>query len=58
MQADVGALASRLGDTPATATQPFYTWIDDLTGAGATPPVQLIDDNDLQALLAKFGGNP
>lgn len=56
--ADLAALAARLGDTPATAAQPLYTWIDDLTGAGATPPVQKIDDNDLQALLAKFGGNP
>lgn len=56
--ADLAALASRLGTTPATATQPYYTWICDMTGAGATPPVQSIDDNDLQALLAKFGGNP
>jgi hypothetical protein len=56
--ADLGALAARLGNTPATSAAPLYTWIDDITGAGATPPVQAIDDNDLTALLAKFGGNP
>jgi hypothetical protein len=55
---DLAALASRLGNTPATAVAPLYSWIDDLTGAGATPPVQSIDDADLQALLANFGGNP
>ena len=55
---DLGAMGSRLGTSPATATQPLYTWIDDMTGAGATPPVAGIDDNDLSALLAGFGGHP
>jgi len=55
---DVGAMSARLGETPATATAPLYSWILDMTGADAGPPVQAIDDNDLQAQLAKFGGHP
>jgi hypothetical protein len=35
----------------------LYSWILDMTGAGANP-VQAIDDNDLQALLAKLGDHP
>src|SRR5207302_899735 len=54
---DVGALAARLGETPATSAQPFYTWIDDLVSA-SDPPLQSIDDDDLSALLAKLGGHP
>ncbi len=55
---DVAAMASRLGTTPATTTAPLYTWIEDVTGAGSIPPVQAIDDADLNALLAKFGDHP
>jgi hypothetical protein len=53
---DVAALSSRLGDTPATQVQPFYSWIMDVVPGG--PPVAKIDDDDLAALLAKFGGHP
>jgi hypothetical protein len=53
---DVAAMASRLGDTPATQAQPFYSWIMDIVSGG--PPVAKIDDDDLDALLAKFGGHP
>ncbi|MCU1278988.1 MAG: hypothetical protein JWM53_2534, partial [bacterium] len=56
--ADVAAMAARLGTTPATNTAPLYTWIEDVTGAGNNPPVQAIDDADLNALLAKFGDHP
>ncbi len=55
---DVAALATRLGDTPADITPPYYSWIVDLTGAGSDPPVAAIDESDLSALLAKFGGHP
>jgi hypothetical protein len=54
---DLGAMSARLGDTPATATAPLYSWILDMTGDGSAP-VQSIDDGDLNALLAKFGGHP
>jgi hypothetical protein len=50
---DLGALAARLGTTPATATQPLYDWNLDLTGT-----VNLIDESDLSALLARFGSHP
>jgi photosystem II stability/assembly factor-like uncharacterized protein len=53
---DVAALSSRLGDTPATQVQPFYSWIMDVVPGG--PPIAKIDDDDLAALLAKFGGHP
>ena len=56
---DLGAMAARLGTTPATTTPPLYTWIDDLTSdAGAATPEQQIDDADLSALLTSFGGQP
>jgi hypothetical protein len=55
---DLGALASRLGATPATTTPPFYSWILDITAGGAGPPLQRIDDADLTSLLAHFGGHP
>jgi hypothetical protein len=54
---DLGAMASRLGTTPADTTAPRYTWILDITGSGS-PPTQKIDDADLTALLASFGGLP
>jgi hypothetical protein len=54
---DVAATSARLGETPATLEQPLYSWILDITGAGAAP-IQQIDDDDLSALLAKFGGHP
>lgn len=50
---DLGALASRLGATPATSTPPLYDWNLDLTGT-----VNAIDESDLSALLAKFGSHP
>jgi photosystem II stability/assembly factor-like uncharacterized protein len=55
---DLGAMASRLGVTPATATAPRYSWLMDLASTGDGAPVQAIGDDDLAALLAKFGGHP
>jgi hypothetical protein len=55
---DLGAMASRLGTTPATPGWPTYTWIDDMTPGSTNPPVDLIDDEDLAALLAIFGDHP
>jgi hypothetical protein len=56
---DLGAMASRLGTTPATTAPPLYTWIDDITSdTGVATPEQQIDDADLTALLALFGGQP
>jgi hypothetical protein len=55
---DLGAMATRIGETPATTAPPFYSWIMDMTGLGSNPPVQSIDDADLDALLAKFGDHP
>jgi hypothetical protein len=55
---DLGAMSARLGETPETLTQPYYSWILDITGGGDATPVQRIDDDDLNALLAKFGGHP
>ncbi len=55
---DLGAMAARLGETPATTTAPLYSWILDMTGAGSDPPLQAITDDDLNALLAKLGGHP
>jgi hypothetical protein len=54
---DLGAMASRLGATPATTTAPLYTWILDMAGNGSAP-TQMIDDTDLTALLGAFGGLP
>ena len=50
---DLGALASRLGATPATSTAPLYDFNLDLTGTTSA-----LDDADLTALLAKFGAHP
>jgi photosystem II stability/assembly factor-like uncharacterized protein len=55
---DLGAMAARLGETPATTTAPLYSWILDMTGADSDPPVQAITDADLAALLSHFGGHP
>ncbi|MGE5184945.1 MAG: hypothetical protein ACM31C_22910 [Acidobacteriota bacterium] len=55
---DVAAMATRLGVTPATTTKPYYSWILDMSSAGSDPPVAAIDESDLSALLAKFGGHP
>ncbi len=54
---DLGAMASRLGTTPAGTTAPLYSWILDIAGNGSLP-TQKIDDTDLVALLAGFGGHP
>ena len=56
--ADLGALASRMGTTPATAAWPTYSWIEDMATGSATPPVASIDDADLNAMLANFGSHP
>ena len=50
---DLGATASRLGATPATTTQPYYDWHLDAVGT-----VNGIAEDDLTALVAKFGSNP
>jgi hypothetical protein len=55
---DLAAMASRLGSTPATTGWPGYSWIEDMTGAGSSPPVNGIDDNDLSSLLGNFGNHP
>ena len=55
---DVAAMSSRLGETPAQPTAPFYTWIDDIVQDSGTDPTALIDDSDLTALLQSFGGHP
>ena len=53
---DLAAMSARLGVTPATTVPPLYTWFLDLSGADRDLPVQRIDDADLVALLAIFGG--
>jgi photosystem II stability/assembly factor-like uncharacterized protein len=50
---DLAALAARLGTNPATAQAPYYSWYCDLTGVS-----DAIDDDDLTALLARFGDHP
>jgi hypothetical protein len=50
---DLGAAASRLGTTPETADQPYFDWHLDLVGT-----TNSIGDEDLTALLAKFGSHP
>jgi hypothetical protein len=55
---DLGALASRLGTTPATAVWPTYNWTLDMTPGSTNPPVSKIDEADLAALLNVFGGHP
>jgi len=54
---DLGAMASRLGTTPAGTAAPLYSWILDIAG-NTSAPTQQIDDADLTALLAGFGGHP
>ncbi|MGZ3429200.1 MAG: hypothetical protein ACXVCV_21260, partial [Polyangia bacterium] len=51
---DLGAMASRLGDTPATAAQPYYDWHLDVVGTTANS----IAEDDLTALVGKFGSHP
>ncbi|HEX6838494.1 MAG TPA: hypothetical protein VF334_18080 [Polyangia bacterium] len=51
---DLGAMASRLGDTPATTTQPYYDWHVDVVGTTGNS----IAEDDLTALLGKFGSHP
>jgi hypothetical protein len=55
---DLGAMSSRIGVTPATAAPPFYSWILDIIASSSGVPLQQIDDADLAALLARFGGHP
>ena len=55
---DLGAMSARLGETPTTAVAPLYSWILDITPGTSDPPVDAIEDSDLAALLAKFGGHP
>ena len=50
---DLAALTARLGTTPATAEQPYYSWLCDLVGDSSG-----IDNDDLSALLARFGDHP
>ena len=52
---DVANLANRLTVTPATTEAPLYDNQMNLTETGAATT---LDDNDLNALLAKFGGTP
>jgi hypothetical protein len=54
---DLAAMSSRLGVTPANTTQPLYSWIMDIAPGSGSPLAQ-IDDTDLAALLASFGGHP
>jgi hypothetical protein len=50
---DLSAMATRLGTSPATNTQPLYDWNMDLVGT-----VNAIDDADLDQLLKRFGDTP
>jgi len=52
---DLGNLTNRLTVTPAGTEVPLYDSEMNLTEAGAATT---LDDNDLNALLAKFGGAP
>ena len=52
---DLGALTNRLTVTPAGTEVPLYDSEMNLSEAGAATT---LDDNDLSALLAKFGGAP
>ncbi|HTJ42355.1 MAG TPA: hypothetical protein VL463_09695 [Kofleriaceae bacterium] len=54
---DVAAMSTRLGETPEATTAPLFSWIMDIVGSGDSP-TQKIDDDDMTALLAKFGGHP
>ena len=60
---DLAALASRLGTTPSTTAAPLYSYLCDLVSSVQTPapqagPAALVDEADLKALLARFGGHP
>ncbi len=55
---DLGAMSARLGETPMTTTAPLYSWILDMVASDPSQPTQAIEANDLDALLAKFGGHP
>ena len=50
---DLAALTARLGTTPATDQQPYYSWLCDLIGDHSA-----VDADDLAALLARFGDHP
>ncbi|HEV7557413.1 MAG TPA: hypothetical protein VGO00_18225 [Kofleriaceae bacterium] len=52
---DLANLTNRLTQTPAATEVPLYDSQMNTTEAGATTT---LDDNDLAALLAKFGGAP
>jgi hypothetical protein len=52
---DLANLTNRLTVTPATAEFPLYDSEMNVSEAGATTT---LDDNDLNAVLAKFGGAP
>ncbi|HET7505629.1 MAG TPA: hypothetical protein VFK02_31635 [Kofleriaceae bacterium] len=55
---DLAATSSRLGVTPASTSPPFYSWILDVSSSDPAAPLQQIDDADLVAVLARFGGHP
>jgi hypothetical protein len=52
---DLANLTNRLTNTPASGEVPIYDSEMNVTEAGAATT---LDDNDLNALLAKFGGAP
>jgi hypothetical protein len=53
---DLANLTNRLTDTPSAVTEvPLYDSEMNLSEAGAS---STLDDNDLAALVAKFGGAP
>ncbi|NMO21638.1 hypothetical protein HPC49_32940 [Pyxidicoccus fallax] len=50
---DLLATANRVGTSPATQSQPYYDWNQDLVGT-----VNTVDDADLAQLLTRYGGRP
>ncbi len=50
---DLLATANRLGTTPATESQPYYDWNQDVVGTA-----NAVDDQDLTQLLNRYGGRP
>src|ERR1041384_1354248 len=52
---DVANLTARLTTTPATTELPLY---DNELNVTETAAATTLDDDDLNALLAKFGGTP
>jgi hypothetical protein len=52
---DLANLTNRLTNTPATTEVPLYDSEMNVNEADATAT---LDDNDLNALLARFGGAP